>query len=138
MPSLRHELLAFAVPRLRRSRELDSPASERARIERWHATLDPRLPTRAVRGFAQRFEAEVHDHDGLPVHVLTPRGRRPRATVVWMHGGGYVAPIDGFHVRYAARLADHLGARVVLPDYPLAPEHTWADSHEAQIGRAHV
>jgi acetyl esterase/lipase len=32
-------------------------------------------------------------------------------------------------VRYAARLASALDARVVLPDYPLTPEHTWRDSH---------
>ncbi len=47
-----------------------------------------------------------------------------------MHGGGFVAPIDPYQVRYAARMASGLGARVVMPDYPLTPEHTWADSHE--------
>jgi epsilon-lactone hydrolase len=41
-----------------------------------------------------------------------------------------VAPIDPFQVRYAARLASGLGARVVMPDYPLTPEHTWRDSLE--------
>lgn len=40
-----------------------------------------------------------------------------------------MAPIDQMHVRYATRLADAIGARVVMPDYPLAPEHTWSDSH---------
>ena len=47
-----------------------------------------------------------------------------------MHGGGFVAPIDPFQVRYAARMASGLGARVVMPDYPLTPEHTWRDAHE--------
>ena len=51
--------------------------------------------------------------------------------MVYLHGGGFVAPIDPFQVRYAARLAAALGARVVLPDYPLTPEHTWRDSHAA-------
>ncbi len=32
-------------------------------------------------------------------------------------------------MRYAARLATGLGARVVMPDYPLTPEHTWRDAH---------
>ena len=36
-------------------------------------------------------------------------------------------------MRYAARLASALGARVVVPDYPLTPEHTWRDSHEALV-----
>jgi acetyl esterase/lipase len=53
-----------------------------------------------------------------------------------VHGGGYMAPIDPFHVRYATRLADAIGARVVMPDYPLAPEHTWKDSHDALVDDA--
>ena len=44
--------------------------------------------------------------------------------------------IDAFHVRYATRLASALGARVVMPDYPLAPEHTWRDSHDALVEQA--
>ena len=68
----------------------------------------------------------------LPVVRAAPGAAPRRArTVVYLHGGGFVAPIDPFHVRYATRLAAALGARVVMPDYPLAPEHTWRDSHDA-------
>jgi len=63
-------------------------------------------------------------------YVITPRHREPSRTVVYLHGGGYMAPIDPFQIRYATRLARALGARVVVPDYPLAPEHTWRDSFE--------
>jgi monoterpene epsilon-lactone hydrolase len=63
--------------------------------------------------------------------VVTPRGTRPRRTVVYLHGGGYVAPLDPFHLRHVTWLAQALAARIVLPDYPLAPEHTWHDSHAA-------
>src|SRR6478735_7759690 len=132
MPSLRHQLLAWAVPRVRRSRELDSVDAERARLERWHRTLEPALPTRAVRGFEKRFTVVtelVDDH--FPAYVVTPRHRDPERTVLYLHGGGYVAGIDPFHVRYVARLATALNARVVVPDYPLAPEHTWRESHDA-------
>lgn len=133
MPSLRHELLAYAVPRVRRSRELDDAERERGRLERWHSGLDRSLPTRLVRHLHQRYEVEVDRTGGFPTHVLTPRTHAVEATVVWMHGGGFVAPIDAFHVRYADRLAQQLRARVVLPDYPLTPEHTWADSHDALV-----
>jgi acetyl esterase/lipase len=141
MPSRRHDLLARLVPALRRSRELDDEPTERARVEAWHATLDPglglgrTLPTRAVPRFAKRWEATVTDI-GFPCHVLTPRGRPVTRTLYYVHGGGYMAPIDPFHVRYATRLADAIGARVVLPDYPLAPEHTWKDSHDALVDDA--
>lgn len=134
-PSRRHELLAWAVPRVRKSRDLDTEAAERARLERWHAGLDRSLPTRLVPGFDRRFSVVTEALPGpagdFPAHVLTPRHLEPGRTVVYLHGGGFVSPIDPFHVRYAARLARALGARVVLPDYPLAPEHTWRDSHAA-------
>ncbi|MBC2932579.1 alpha/beta hydrolase [Nocardioides sp. zg-1228] len=132
MPSRRHDLLARLVPALRRSRELDDEPTERARVEAWHRTLDRSLPTRVVPGFARRWEVSVTDI-GFPSYVLTPRRRPATRTLYYVHGGGFMAPIDPFHVRYATRLADAIGARVVLPDYPLAPEHTWADSHDALV-----
>jgi monoterpene epsilon-lactone hydrolase len=134
-PSRRHDALAWAVPRLRKSRELDTPEAERARLEAWHATLDPVLPTRLVPRFARRFSVVTEVLSGpagdFASYVVTPRGPEPQRTIVYLHGGGFVSGIDPFHVRYTTRLATALGARVVLPDYPLTPEHTWRDSHDA-------
>ena len=135
MPSRRHDLLARLVPTMRRSRELDDEPTERARVERWHAGLDRGLPTRVVPRFAKRWEVTVTDL-GFPCHVLTPRNRPVTRTLYYVHGGGFMAPIDPWHVRYATRLADAIGARVVMPDYPLAPEHTWKDSHDALVDDA--
>lgn len=136
MPSRRHQLVAAAIPRLRRSRDLDSEPAERARVEATHRTVDRSLPTRAVRGFDRRYAVRVEELDGFVAHVLTPRDAEPVRTLYYVHGGGYMAGIDAFHVRYAARLAQALRARIVLPDYPLAPEHTWRDSHDALVTHA--
>jgi len=135
MPSLRHALLATVIPRLRGAGDLTSEPAERARVEADHRTLDRSLPTRAVPRFAQRWDVTVEDL-GFPSHVLTPRDRPVRRTLHYLHGGAFMAPIDAMHVRYATRLADAIGARVVMPDYPLAPEHTWADSHDALVADA--
>src|SRR5690349_6648453 len=135
MPSRRHDLLAVLVPKYRRSRDLDTEPAERARVEAWHRTLDGTFPTGAVRGFARRWDLAVTDI-GFPSYVLTPRDRPVRRTLYYVHGGGYMAPIDRFHVRYATRLAHAIGARIVMPDYPLAPEHTWKDSHDALVDDA--
>jgi acetyl esterase/lipase len=135
MPSRRHELLARVVPKLRKSSELDTPEVERARLEEWHATLERGFPTGAVPLFGRRY-AVVREElpgaspgPGFSSYTLTERGAAPTRTVVYVHGGGFVGPIDPFQVRYAARLASALGARVVVPDYPLTPEHTWRDAH---------
>jgi epsilon-lactone hydrolase len=135
MPSRRHELLARVVPKLRKSRELDSVTAERARLEKWHATLDRGFPTGAVPLFGRRYAVVREELSadssgrGFPSYTLTRRGAAPTRTVVYLHGGGFVGPIDPYQVRYAARLASALGARVVMPDYPLTPEHTWRDAH---------
>lgn len=134
MPSRLHDVVARVLPKVRRSRELDTEANERARVERWHTGLDRSLPTALVPRFEKRFAHVVEDLDGFPVHVITPRHLDPQRTVLHLHGGGFMAPIDPFHVRYAARLARSLRARVVIPDYPLAPEHTWRDSFDAVVG----
>lgn len=134
-PSRRHDLLAALVPRLRRAREIDDPERERERIERWHGTLDRSLPTRMVPGFSRRWSV-VSEDLGFPAHVVSPRGRTPTRTIYYLHGGGFLAPIDSAHVRWTTRLARRIGARVVMPDYPLTPEHTWRDSHDALVAHA--
>ena len=49
----------------------------------------------------------------------------PDRLVIWFHGGGYVFGSPETHLRPAARLATLVGAPVLLPRYPLAPEHRW-------------
>ncbi len=129
-PSPQHEFLAWAVPRVRKSRDLEDVEVERARIERWHATLDRTLPTRLVPRFDKRFSVVVEETGGFPTYVISPRGPEPERTVVFVHGGAFMAPIDPFHIRFAVKLATSLRARIVMPDYPLAPEHSWRDSFE--------
>jgi acetyl esterase/lipase len=128
MPSRLHAVYARLVPRMRKAGEMtgDEPA-ERARVEAWQRTLDRSLPTSAVPRFARHWSVVTEEVAGFPAYVLTPR-RGPTRTVFYLHGGGFMAPISAWQVRYAARLADAIGARVVLPDYPLAPEHSWRDS----------
>jgi len=135
-PSLGHRFLVGAITRLRGGTELDSVEAERARLERWHARLDRALPTRVVPFFERRYSVVTEDLGGFPSYTITPRGVDPTRTILYVHGGGFVAPIDSFHVRYAAKLASALKARVVLPDYPLAPEHTWKSSYDQLLALA--
>jgi monoterpene epsilon-lactone hydrolase len=137
VPSLRHRILARVLPRLRKSRELDDEPSERARVERWHEGLDRSLPTGTTPRFQRRFSVVTETlPGGCPSDSIARRGTLPSRTVLYFHGGGYMAPISAWQVSYAARMADDLDARVVMPDYPLAPEHTWRDSHDDLVALA--
>jgi len=131
MASLRHQLMARVVPRLRKAGEMEDEPTERARVERWHEGLDRTLPTGSTPRFERRFSVVTEQlPGGFPAYSVVRRGIAPALAVLYLHGGGYMAPISAWQVRYAARLADDLGARVVVPDYPLAPEHSWRDSHD--------
>ena len=53
------------------------------------------------RRFAVVIETLTGPRGEFPAYVVTPRGIDPERTVVFVHGGGFVAPLDPFHVRYA-------------------------------------
>ena len=53
-----------------------------------------------------------------------------RRVLFHCHGGGLVScPLDDYHF-YGAMLAEQLEARVVMPDYRLAPEHPFPTADE--------
>jgi acetyl esterase/lipase len=54
--------------------------------------------------------------------VSVPESRRDR-TVFYLHGGSFAFRFPNAHAAFAARLCRRLGARALIPDYRLAPEH---------------
>ncbi len=54
-------------------------------------------------------------------------------TIVYLHGGGYAFGSPQTHEQIGRTLAESTGLGVVLPAYPLAPEHTWPTQLEAAI-----
>lgn len=129
MPSIKHQIHARVIPRVRRSREATDPAL--VRRERLAAQAKTRTgpPTRVVRGCV----VSTLDGPGFPVHDLRAAGSAPQRSVLYLHGGGYVEHAGRVHWKYAVTLARRLDARILLPVYPLAPEFTWRDSHPQML-----
>jgi acetyl esterase/lipase len=71
---------------------------------------------------------------GLPCLTVTPP--RPRGTVLWLHGGGFVIGSPRSYRRLAHRLARRSRARIVLPRYRLAPEHPFPAALEDAVAAA--
>jgi acetyl esterase/lipase len=59
---------------------------------------------------------------GVPALLVTPRADQP-ATVLYLHGGGYVMGSAFGYRPLAGALASAAGAAVLVPEYRLAPEH---------------
>lgn len=69
---------------------------------------------------------------GLDVEVHTPRAWRPSdPTILYLHGGGYVACSPGTHRDLVTRLARAAGARCIVPNYRKAPQHPFPDALHA-------
>lgn len=60
--------------------------------------------------------------EGLPVYWISMPESDPHKVLLYLHGGGYVAGSYLTHNSLAARLAQHTGFTVLLPEYRLAPE----------------
>lgn len=129
MPSLSHRVIAFAIPRLR-------PRAEIRDLDKFRNALIAKNRTRAT----APPEAITKTHDvstidiGFPAYVVTRRTGSWSRTIVHLHGGSFTATAAPQQWKYAAKLAARTDARVVFPAYPLAPEFTWRDSHEALVG----
>lgn len=123
-PSITHLLLSALIPRVRGSEDVHD--AEALRAEMLAQPVPSSAPPRwSTRGF-DVVETEV---GGFPVYDLRVSGTSPARTFFYLHGGGFVSPLDAGHWRYVRRVARALDMRVVLPAYPLAPRHSWRDSH---------
>jgi monoterpene epsilon-lactone hydrolase len=130
MPSLQHAVVSRVIPILRRNMSPHDVPAMRAAM-----TRDNRMAREGPPGDVRRtHEESIGNAHGFPVFTLWPAGSdAPQRSVLYLHGGGYVRPSDDRHWRFATKLADALGARAVLPAYPLAPEFTFRDSFEEMV-----
>jgi len=64
--------------------------------------------------------------DQLPCQWIYHREHTETGTVMlYLHGGGFCVHLPTLYNKFATRLATQLNAKVLLPDYRLAPEHPY-------------
>jgi acetyl esterase/lipase len=68
--------------------------------------------------------------NGRSVFTLIPKNTVSRKHILYLHGGAYVQGLLIWHWKLMARLMKHCHCCITVPDYPLAPAHTYADSFE--------
>lgn len=68
---------------------------------------------------------------GVDCIEVVPDDIEPVGTVLYCYGGGFISGSAFEDLIIAAPLAACCGARIVLPKYPLAPEHPWPAAIDA-------
>ncbi len=76
-----------------------------------------------------RIRIGSYDYKTMKIHCLEPKDTEPCMTVLFLHGGSYLYNATRPHWRFLASLVEISGCRVLAPDYPLAPEHNYADAY---------
>lgn len=107
------------------SRNLASEESLRASVDPHRTDAEPPA------WFRRRHLVRGMRRDGLPVIEATPRRSARDLDIVYLHGGAYVGPLMPAHWLIVDALLVRTGARVHVPWYALAPEHTAAQSQPA-------
>jgi monoterpene epsilon-lactone hydrolase len=76
-----------------------------------------------LRPIATRDGVSVEDREvgGIPGVWVRPVGH-PRATIIYLHGGGYLATTPWMYSMFTAELVRATGADLFIVDYRLAPE----------------
>lgn len=96
---------------------------EAARDMALHAPQPAPMPAR-MRG---RFTATC---DKGITRVFPKRGQRAGGALIYLHGGAYVYPMVAGQWGVVEGLIDRTGLPVIIPDYPLAPNHTAAEAFD--------
>lgn len=68
---------------------------------------------------------EPVDCEGVAAEWVSVPESRPGRTLLYLHGGSFAFRFPRAHAAFAARLCRRLGARALIPDYRLAPEHPY-------------
>ncbi len=79
----------------------------------------------------EKYKSEAKIQDFASSQIITfGREAAADAIVLFLHGGAYVNEITDFHLDFCDRMAQETGAYVVVPLYPLAPNHTFEETYE--------
>lgn len=137
-PSLRYRFVCFLIWALRHKQFYSQSGDAFWRAVRRRRPRHGSLPCRPRRLLMKllgwKFETQLID--GMPVFVLTPRiwrkgvraGTRSPRTVLYLHGGGNVMEAVSTHWNFLSELIWRTGARIVVPQYPLAPDFACFDA----------
>jgi len=66
---------------------------------------------------------EAVSADGVPCEWVIPNNGLTDSVLLYLHGGGFVFGLTPLHLQMGAYLAQHMGMRVLLVDYRLAPDY---------------
>ena len=64
---------------------------------------------------------------GRAIWELKKKGTQPQRYILYLHGGAFVHNLTTYDWHFLNRIVQSTGYGIIVPDYPLAPEHTYKE-----------
>lgn len=93
-----------------------------AAMVRENRTTGPALPSEAFRA---KFNVQEEDFNGERLWTVAPHESTTNLHILYLPGGAYVNEVLSLHWDIVEQLVERTDATLVMPFYPLAPEHDW-------------
>ncbi len=86
------------------------------------------IQTKEPETVKQNYHLSVEEFKGRKIFTISPKeGTTNPKTILYFHGGSYVAEATDQHWEFITDLVNDTKAKVILPDYPLTPKYDYQD-----------
>ena len=108
-----------------------NPTGEQAEDELDALSKSEQQPYSLPKGLKFSVFVKRYDYRDMPVYLLNGEGKG--ATIIYLHGGGYVRNPLSLHYKFLDKLAKKTDCRVILPIYPKAPKSYFEECYQALL-----
>lgn len=95
----------------------------------YYKTVD--IQTQEPKEIEDVCEVSTQEYKERKVFVVTPKEQNEtQYTILYIHGGSYVAEVTKNHWEFIKQIAIDTNATIIVPDYPLTPKYTYKEVFE--------
>lgn len=87
----------------------------------------PKKAAKIPKSFFKKYDIQTVKQNDRDVWEIKRKGSDPNLIILYLHGGAYYANINTQHWSLIEQLVLATKAKVIIPDYPLAPEANCLD-----------
>ena len=120
-PSFESKLIQFFMGLLGMKR-----AMEKKILRNGYAKEPAKLPKSII----NKCNVQVAEQNGRKIWTLFKKNTESDSVILFLHGGAYYANITKMHWDFVEQLINRINAKIVVPDYPLAPESTCEETYQ--------
>ena len=105
-------------------------------VDRYHELVQKRQAdgdARPSEKLKKQFDIHPESINGYLYYVVSPKTAKPDRAIIYIHGGAYVGPMADFQWNLVKGLAERTSAQLIVPNYPLAPKHSWKDAYAMML-----